>query len=510
MKLPIQIEFHRPEFLKSDDRPTLKTVFHRKKDSLGDENGINALRKALRQQGQGNRHRLLGKMVIMSGHITRLDQQMNRAKRYLEIYLELGWLADAGVTATNEGLTKKSTEKNSYSRKLGQTSFFVEFERSLQSLHCFNLIVEGTKEGYQEFVGKQAEPKLTLEHFQALSQRWKNLVENYPDLNAEELHQALQVGLVLGDIGKSPMAREKMADLGIDDPDHDDFYAKVITNPEACKRLPSFCALSHKQQELLRASAGLAHFGHITHCEGGPEMYSNLKRSGVLDSMPHVFDFAMLMHISDVAGALAQKDNQGSLTYNDDTFQAVEDTIGACQRLMSQDELGAYDQYLAARVKQLDLSESQSDRILARLGAMLRLFTPKQGAALRDGFAKLDKQEKQQAIDYLSPEGASQFPRTPTYMPAVLVNLLNNRTLGSTPDQRLTEAIRIGIPFITATLKNYKDMLEKGTIGKDFPINFNSVAGIAAEDPFSLQHKQISIDPLTGMINATKSEQSGS
>jgi len=43
---------------------------------------------------------------------------------------------------------------------------------------------------------------------------------------------------------------------------------------------------------------------------------------------------------------------------------------------------------------------------------------------------------------------ASKISRIPTYMPAVLVNLLGQKALGETNNERITKAIEFGLPFI--------------------------------------------------------------
>jgi hypothetical protein len=435
---------------------------------------------------------------------------LNEAQRHFKQHPELAWLADAGVSATNEGLVSlNDAMKDSYSKDLGQKQFFPELERSLQSLRCLSLIVDGSTASHQEFVGHQFAPKISFAHFQTLSAQWKQLRKSYPALNEGELLQAAQAALVLGDMGKSPKAREEMRELGITDPDHDDFYGHVMRTPEALLKLPSFQALNVAQQKVVRDSAGLAHFGHITHCEGGPAMYANLTRTVAGKWVAVPFDFAMMVHTCDVAGALAHKSNQGSLTYNDHTHIAMQDTIASCQALASGDAHHAYHQYLSARAQRLGLSpDAPKDQMLARLGAMMRLFTPVDGSALWHGFSQLNTAQQAQAMESLMPEGAALLPRTPTYMPAVLVNLRNNKALGASPQERLVQAVQIGVPCITAALQTYRAMVSSGEMAADVPLNFNPIAAVAAGvdgnnepcDPHDLQTKPLQINPDNGAV----------
>lgn len=299
-------------------------------------------------------------------------------------------------------------------------------------------------------------------------------------------------------MAKAASVRDMMADLSIHDPDHDDFYGHVMANDAALQRLESFRRLSPEQQNLLRQSANLAHFGHITHCEGGPHMFAKLKASDIVKQDPDVFEFAAIVHVCDVAGALGHRNPEGSLTYDQATHNAIEATFDACRTLQHGDEVSAYESYLRTRAAWLGFSpHAVEDRVLARLGAMMRLATPDAGRALKDGFSTLSPRDSDDALRRLSVSGAAQLPRTPTYMPAVLVNLMNNRSLGATPDERLARSVAIGVPFISAVLGFYQSMLSVGKLPMNVPLNFNVAAGVAATAPESLRWRNVMIDPKT-------------
>ncbi|HEX7985585.1 MAG TPA: hypothetical protein VF616_18860 [Duganella sp.] len=61
--MPIQISFHRPDFLKSEEFPTLKKIFHKEKDLTPPiSNDMERLEK-LKQESRASRHRLFGGLV---------------------------------------------------------------------------------------------------------------------------------------------------------------------------------------------------------------------------------------------------------------------------------------------------------------------------------------------------------------------------------------------------------------------------------------------------------------
>jgi len=216
-------------------------------------------------------------------------------------------------------------------------------------------------------------------------------------------------------------------------------------------------------------------------------MFTDLKASDILTKDSCAFDFAVHVYVCDVAGALGHRSNKGSRSYDDQTFRAIEAAIEACRSLETQDEKFAYEHYLRKRADWLGIElTSESDRMLVRVGAMMRLFEPEQGTALREGFASLLARERMNALCYLSPIAASYFQRTPTYLPAVLVNLLNNEKTAQTQPERIRKAIRIGVPYIVEALRKYNNLLLCGEISNDVPLNFNRIAGVAAGEKWYL------------------------
>ncbi len=77
--------------------------------------------------------------------------------------------------------------------------------------------------------------------------------------------------------------------------------------------------------------------------------------------------------------------------------------------------------------------------------------------------------------------------RTPTYVPAVLVNLASNPSLGTTREERLAQAVKLGLPFICNVLAHHPEELT-------IPLNFNDVARVAKETPFLLSNRGCTID----------------
>lgn len=427
---------------------------------------------------------------------------IDAARQHLERSPELMFLADPSVDVTSEA-AGRPIPVDSYSARLGMPGFFPELERTLLSLQSLKWIIDGSREAHEIWTSPQTENKLDYASFRTLSDRWHALVARYVarGVQPDELERALERALVFSDLPKADRFRTMMAEVGIHAADHDDFIGKVMDEPRALEKLGSFQQLTPAMQNLLRTTANLAHFGHITQCEGGPEMFRKLKKTDIANRDPAAFEFAAFVYRCDVAGARGHVNAQGSITFNQTTFEAVELGLDACRHLKDTDEVGACKFLVGTRARWLGLSPLRDDgMMLGRLGGWTRLTTKSHGVALNEGFSKLSVSDRESAVPRLSVEGASKLRRTPTYMPALLDNLIKHAKFG-THQEGVIAAITIGVPFIVSTLEKYEAMVDAKMMSDEVPLNFNPAAGIAASNPDRLLRKDlININPETGAV----------
>lgn len=157
-------------------------------------------------------------------------------KKCIHQYPEILWLADAEVRKTEEG---QATEQSPYSEQLfGQK--FIEFDRTIMTLHCLQLILDGSENAYQEFRADQpSSAKLSRTSFERLHAQGSDLIKSqYAGMSELEITQTMEASLVLGDIGKSGKAREIFNPYGASAPDHDDFHGEVM---RILERYPNLC-----------------------------------------------------------------------------------------------------------------------------------------------------------------------------------------------------------------------------------------------------------------------------
>ena len=428
-------------------------------------------------------------------------------EKCVEQYPETLFLADDQVRKTEEG---NASLEGTYSEQLFGKKY-VEFDRTIMTLHSLRLILDGSDRAYAEFTDAQpADVKLSFGSFRRLHLQGRRLLtSNWRGMSEQQIGQAMETALVLGDIGKSEKARELFRIHGANAPDHDDFYEQIIWFlPNTHNVCPSFDRLPNVLKELLQKSANLAHYGHITHLEGTASMFSKLKQSKIPSNDPFIIAFDLFVHSCDVAGALGHVNNRSSLVYTEPTHKAMQ-AMGEAVRLLTdpnQSEQDALNAYLIKRASWvgLDLADN-SDRVLARVGAMMRLFNPAEGKILRKAIGQLDKKDRERILFFLDPLKTNPFYKTPTYMPALLVNLSNNTDLGKTKEERLAKALQFGLSFIARVFERHQDQLERGTANNYIPLNFNEVAGVAKKSPRALKG-DFTID-AEGTVHLTPKEE---
>lgn len=209
---------------------------------------------------------------IQSFQETTLD--LSWVSQLLNTYEELHWLADENVRKTEEGIS--TTTHDNWSEPLFGKKYD-EFERSIASLVCYQSILNGSDADYVSMTEAQPNAqRLTREAFSCLHSELHDLLNNHPKLTASEMQQAIKMALILGDMGKAQTARERAKVFQVEDPDHDDFITHALN---ACPQIfPSYQSLPVASQKLIAQASGLAHFGHVAHLEGGPEILSKLKK----------------------------------------------------------------------------------------------------------------------------------------------------------------------------------------------------------------------------------------
>ncbi|MCI5052678.1 MAG: hypothetical protein MRY21_06040 [Simkaniaceae bacterium] len=418
---------------------------------------------------------------------TEYQQNLSWVKDLLTSYKELSWFSDKEMLVTEENQASNSSDAWSQ-RLFGERS--IEFDRTIMSMLSMRTILDGKYEDYLEFVAHQKEDaRLNWQSFQNLQTEIRAIVRSYPGLNENEVRKAIEASIIINDLGKLDRIRQVARPYGEFPHDHNEFACKAM---QLCPHIfPLWQSLSAEQQKLIVSMSGLAPYGRITHLEGSAGMFKQLKNSPILTDKPIAFEIGFFVHICDVAGALGHVDQRSSLVYDENTHKALSCVKMACLSLKEGDESAAYASYLTQRASWLGLDgDSPLHQVLARIGAMLRLFTPDEGKMLKEAFLKLAPEALADIVEEFNGIREPLDALAPTDISTLLANLYNNYHLGDHHKERLTQTIHIGLPFISQVIKEHRKGVSKRKIDASMPLNFHEIARIAKESPRELiDHK---------------------
>ncbi|NQY43427.1 MAG: hypothetical protein HRT87_08800, partial [Legionellales bacterium] len=347
-------------------------------------------------------------------------------------------------------------------------SHYTEFERTILSFISLHLLLDGSDASYTRFTSQQKQDvKLKKKEFSELHNFAKSVVGK-----SQDRINLLETALLLGDMGKTPLAIEKAKKkCSIGEKDHDIFLAQCLNK---CPGIfPSYMKLSKHNRNKIKRMEGIIHLGHVTHLENGARLFAKLKKAKVLLQDKEAFNIFYLAHICDVAGALGHVNNQGSIVYNSNTYQIINSVYKSVEMLATTSETEALLHYLKFRANLLGIEiRGDEDYVKTRIGTMLRLVGVEQGKYIEQSWSKLSIENQMLLTAEFHP--LQNFPgETPTYIPAVLNNLMNKY---KSKEEGLNIVINNGIPLIINILNQYKKGQANIPFNENLTLNFNYVA----------------------------------
>lgn len=381
----------------------------------------------------------------------------------LHLYPELSWLLQPNHKYS-QGISHENNK--SWSKEISGVNS-VEFEKTVTTLLCLELIFDGSKEAYTHFVLPQTEDKLTYTNFNKLHNFALSLARSNHTLSK----QLLEKNIIIRDVGKSDLARDMVKNqCNITDADPHFFIRKVLKN--CTKIFPSFFTLSDIQKKVI-IETDIFHFGHISHLEGGPEMLSALKKANLDKS---ILDLKLLTDIVETAGCLGHIDNRGSLLFTQKISQITWAVINMLRSLDDKDEKEALKIYIKLRAKWLGFNQNvEEDLVLTKIGTMMRLTSKQQGRILKKAFSNLNSNQRHIIFEQLNPL-IYRNEKTPTYMPTILRNFYQKQVINKTTEESLEETVNIIVPFLATVIKYHRNIIKGLSIEKQPILSFNIAA----------------------------------
>ncbi|MFZ4673729.1 MAG: hypothetical protein ACOYL1_05245 [Chlamydiia bacterium] len=392
-------------------------------------------------------------------------------------YKEMHWLADEEVEMTQESVAIASEYSHSYCI---YQKYFPEFDRTALALKAFSIFYEGDYRDYLLFSYKQESAfRLSYKTFRKIQEFFQTTLDSLEGIDVPTRVRMMESFILFSDLGKTKTARLLAEESGIYEGNHDCFFAKVAKkNPDI---FPSFSRLPEKAKKVLLALANQPHFGSMAHFEGGIELFQKLEESNFLDD-PTIFDLSFMAHMCDVAGAQGHVEPTSSINYTEKTHQLLMDLREACVQIPQRGASRGWDLFLQKRAKALDIkTEGYLNQVVLRISSMMRFTTPYEVQCLKKSLFQLPQETIEKIADVFSWENKIEA----RYMPAVMLNLVNNPMLGNNLNERISQATQIGLPFLVDSILNS---------GKRSYLNFNRIAKIAKEDPKTLLVKTFNID----------------
>ncbi|MCF7853021.1 MAG: hypothetical protein K9M07_07270 [Simkaniaceae bacterium] len=406
----------------------------------------------------------------------------------LNRYPEISWLTqEASIATPHQGLH--------YSTRFFQKEV-LEFDCLMMAIHCLNIFLNGKYEDYLQFVSLQAKGnQLQWQSFVSLQNHILGVITRYQKINDEDLRHVFEYALILNEVGKSDVLFQKLRELGENVSNREEVVQVALKRGEEV--LPSYSQLTMNQRQLLSEIFQWSDFDQIIRLEGGPDMFTQLKESNMINQDPLVFEMGFFIYTCRIAAILGHINAKSSLIYNEDLHQCLMAVKSACYLLKEQNEMAAYNHYLSVRANWLGLDAgSPLHRVLTRIGAMLMLYKPEEGKILKESLLKLRAEDLALVVEEFNMTRKDLRYRIPTCLSSVLINLSNNTILGDIQKERLEQTISIGLPFLAKVLRFQKDSIHKNQLDRQIPLNFDNIAKVAQDEPNRLKEQEFHIDDL--------------
>lgn len=429
----------------------------------------------------------------------------------LQKYSGIIWFADEGVYATSEGmvcnsLTKSWTSWLIKANKVSDTDKrYIELERMLHSVVCFYLLISNEfdlESVYRYWTQAQGNNSFSKDSLNDLRQLCKELTPT--DI------KAIEASLVYSDLGKTPIAKERLHIIigdSLQSSDHDDFITYLYSKDSATisKVIPDFDNLEKEVQLCIRQqhAAITLHWGHVFHLEGGVAMFENFLQACSQycseDNLINNFlKQAYLIQICDVAASKAHENLDGFIAFNQATYLGYKMIFETIKNLLHTKDPKQSLLYIIHQkaiqlgyLKEQDLTckqlmVSKEEFLLTRLGAFLRLSTIQEGKLLQQAAENIEKDnDGWTSNEWLILEelfgfdsGINTWQRNPTYMPA-LIGVLFNSVKEET--QKYKMALH-GFLILAKIAKKCKE--ERQCDERPSPLCFNSLAHQVKESKF--------------------------
>lgn len=366
------------------------------------------------------------------------------------------------------------------------------YDRVCLSLKTFEVILEGKYEDYLEFIELQPKgSRLSWSQFLELQARASALFAGHVSLNAQQMREVMELGIILSEIGSTQLAQDKAWVYEVECQDPSDFSVNAITShPEI---FPSYAKLTLLQKELMETIITMARFDEITKLNGGISMFEGVKKSNILVKHPDFFDMSLFLHICNLAGSSGQENSHSSSIL---TIHALKNIVllrKAFLRLIDTSPQEAYQYYVSTRARWLGFDPfSPLSRVLTRIGAMMNLYTLAEGRALREEFLKLEPAVLQIIVTTFEELERTTDTKESSKIATYLATIKDSAVDCVNEKEKLLLAIKKGFPFMAKVFAERKGGLNS--------LDFSETPSIPIEQKDRNDHNHIAKEDKSSII----------
>lgn len=278
----------------------------------------------------------------------------------------------------------------------------VELPRAINRIRCLELLRQGDRAAYMEFVQAQTADCLSWQNFGKLAEFIKKL-------NPEQ-YLLLRKAIILTAVSLTPQARAQIPAVKILNNSRLDFNAAWVRATPA-------------DRNLYLMFPPETNFRHMLYTEGGDQMFATLHKMIQLQYMRRAeLDLWFAYWIINIAGFRGHIEQNGSVYLTNSVAIITLHLKSLIDNMLISPQYDVLAEYLEYRANLLGLQELPAPQriTLAHLGSLMRLYTPQTGQRLYQAFLRLPSTTQAALIKFFTQDIHTR--PIITYAPALFAN----------------------------------------------------------------------------------------
>lgn len=427
------------------------------------------------------------KQNLLKARDSNYKEDVEQLQKIAKKYEELSWF----VTKPGHKKGPKVCSDTPSTVLYGQ--FYPYFDRSIMMLKTMHIFYSGEYDDYLEFTSLQSkEDRLTWDQFLDIKSYISGMVKNSRVLSEAEIVELVEFVVVVSEMGKSEIARNKAWIYEITEEDDLQFVRKVLTeHPEI---FPSYLKLNEKQRSFIMHLIDPVPFEQLIHLEGGEELFSRISTEDIYTKYPELLEYGLYASLCRFAGKYGEISPCSSSVFTASLFESVQFLRSATQIALSEGATNAFAFYLQKRAECLGFDPgSPLNRALTKIGVSLSLHKVSDGRLLKEAFLKLGPEDLSLVLSECNSQLAGKTSSSIAFAD-FLHETAQKSVLGNCFRDRLFHTVEYVLPFYARVIKDYHARQEKNEIAVNSPLNFQEIVPHANFDPSILKVTKFSID----------------